>query len=520
MINLALYERPVKGTTFLANIRQHAPNWRRTIKAVGGYGVGSFTAQGLTRDQMQEWFDRYLGCRIVETTFGIVSWEGYIHEMRLIIEGVEYARTLDEEWWHNKVRALYSSGAIRASAPTGLNLVSNPGFETAGAGGADVFGSWTEHAGDGSIVDELVNVQSGSHAVKLVTGASADTYVAIAISVTPGVTYTVTIPARGDGTYAGRYGILDAISGLWIKGIGSTGVTAAAYSNVNTSFVAPTGCTSVSLYLYCPSTGLDTFFDDISVTAPSWTENADASDEYGEMQYIVSMGGVSAAGAAAMKDRHLKEFAWPRSRMVGAVQLGPAIGASEDDSLTIDCVGFWQTLNWRYREGLLAAANASAHVSTLVGLSEFVTTGRVETNTLSVSLTVLSAARLGDLLRDIIKQGDASGNVWQGGVFANRQFVYEQAPTTVSHYLRNGVLYDLAGAPVVPSLLLPGILVQNAAVPLGYTPAGTASAWDNPQIAYAEEVEFSRPDRYSIRWYGQEESVELIQAKLGRGTDL
>ena len=47
-------------------------------------------------------------------------------------------------------------------------LVVNPGFETAGGGGADVFANWEENAGHGGdISDEGVIVHSGSHACKI-----------------------------------------------------------------------------------------------------------------------------------------------------------------------------------------------------------------------------------------------------------------------------------------------------------------------------------------------------------------
>ena len=39
------------------------------------------------------------------------------------------------------------------------NLVLNPGFETAGGGGADIWANWTEAAGSGT----LANATSGMH---------------------------------------------------------------------------------------------------------------------------------------------------------------------------------------------------------------------------------------------------------------------------------------------------------------------------------------------------------------------
>ncbi len=361
-VNLSLYQRLARGTAFYGNITRHAPDWKRTTAAIGGYKVGSFTAQYLSRSEMQDWYDRYLGCRIVETTYGITSWEGLVYEMRLIIDGVEYVRTLDREWCHNNVQIVYSD-------PVGVR------------------------------------------------------------------------------------------------------------------------------------------------TVLAWSENVDSSDEYGEIRYQVSIGSATAAAAIQLQARHLKEFAWPRSRMVGAVALDSK-GSTRKDSLTVSCVGYWATLNWRFRETNLTVMDATSQIAILWAASEFILGWRLESNTLSVHVTVSNPRGLGELIAYVIEQGDASGNVWKGGVYADRYLIYEQAPTAVSHYLRDGVLVDLSGTPVIPSLVEPGFLLYNSAAPSGGQPAGTSTPWDNPQVAYVEEVEFTAPDKLNLKLYGVEESVALLTMKI------
>ncbi len=365
-VNLSLYQRLARGTAFYGNITRHAPDWKRTIAAIGGYKVGSFTAQNLSRADIQDWYDRYLGCRIVETTYGITSWEGIVYEMRLILDGVEYCRTLAPEWCHNNVQ----------------------------------------------------------------------------------VVYTDTVGAR---------------------------------------------------------------------QVLAWSENVDSSDEYGEIRYQVSIGSATAAAAIQLQTRHLKEFAWPRSRMVGAVALDNK-GKARKDSLTVSCVGYWATMNWRFRETNLTAYDAGSQITFLWTASEFILGWRIEANTLSVHVTISNPQGLGELMADVIEQGDASGNVWKGGVYADRHLIYEQAPTAVSHYLRDGVLVDLSGTPVIPSLVEPGFLLYNSAAPTGLQPVGTSSPWDNPQVVYVEEVEFVAPDKLNLKLYGVEESVALLEMKMRRGT--
>jgi len=118
---------------------------------------------------------------------------------------------------------------------TGINIVRNPGFELPGAGGADVYGSWVESAGDGAIADETTLFHSGLHACKLTSGATSNTSIYGTQKVTPGVAYSVSFWARGDGTNAGRYKIYDATNSADIVATATTGVTGTSYSQVSTT---------------------------------------------------------------------------------------------------------------------------------------------------------------------------------------------------------------------------------------------------------------------------------------------
>ena len=155
------------------------------------------------------------------------------------------------------------------------NLVQNPGFETAGGGGADVFADWTENAGSGAIADEGVIVHSGSHAAKLTAGALQNTYLRHDINVTAGECYTLTLWTRGDGTYAGYFRLYDDTNGEEIVRLQTTEITGTTYTLFHIHFVAPTGCTTIRLYLYGPETnGGVAYFDDITLNTVTST-NAD-----------------------------------------------------------------------------------------------------------------------------------------------------------------------------------------------------------------------------------------------------
>lgn len=350
------------GDQWLADLTRLAPDWSRNIKAIGGYGQGSFTVADLSPAELEFWYDSYLGCVVREYTGSMLSWEGMIVEMRLIKSGIEYLRALTPDRWHNKVKVMYT---------------------------------------------DANNAQQ----------------------------------------------------------------------------------------------------------TLAWSENADSSDEFGEMQWIETAGAGAATPMGYLQARHLKEFAWPRSWMIGPVQAGgePATGG---DALRVTVAGFWNTLNWRYYEST-TTAQAAALLGTLVAASEWVTAGRIEANAMSVHINCDTPQRIGGLVEQIISQGDSSGNVWRGGVYADRKMIYEQVPTTIGYNMRNRRLTDAADTDIIPTLMLPGGLLLNADAPVGRTPPGSLSVWDNPRVGYVEEVEFAAPDKLSLKLRGQEESLAILMAQHG-----
>jgi hypothetical protein len=150
-----------------------------------------------------------------------------------------------------------------------VDLIVNGGFETAGAGAPDYFGTWAETAGDGAIADEGVIINAGSHAAKLTAGATANTFVSQDIVVRAGITYNFSFYTRGDGTNSGRYGVYDLSNTADLIAQITTGIAGTTYTKFQVSFTTPAGCISVRVYVSCPAinTGI-AYFDDVSVLAP------------------------------------------------------------------------------------------------------------------------------------------------------------------------------------------------------------------------------------------------------------
>lgn len=361
---LLFHKLPIAATpSAIRNITSLATGWKRSIRARGGYWLGNFFLDGedVSTEELIWWFNNYLGNFIKEMTFGLISWEGLIYEMELSLNGIKYRRTLDYEWFHNKVKVLYQDEAVASEI--------------------------------------------------------------------------------------------------------------------------------------------------------AWAEDTDSSDIYGEMNYIDVIGEATSAGATALRDTRLEEFAWPRSRLTGGLDLGEAWTERGENSLMVTVAGYVFTLNWRFRESSIEATGASTAISTLVAASEFVTAGTIDSNTMSIDADCTTPQRLWDLIEDIILQGDASNNRWVGGVYNDRKLDYNAAATEVTYWLRNGVLTDKLGAVVnaVPTLLKPDFIVRDANAPSGGTPIG-GNIWDDYRNQWIEEVEFIAPDQLVLKPVGFDD-VEVLKEK-------
>lgn len=224
------------------------------------------------------------------------------------------------------------------------------------------------------------------------------------------------------------------------------------------------------------------------------SENTESSDVYGESQYIDYVGtAYTSTEAEARRDRRLADNAFPKSRPSGGLTSGETPNDAPN-SLHVVCAGYVLSMNWLYQTTDVAAANVSTQIEMLVGNSEFVTAGIIEENTLQVPITAAGInPRLWDLIQELIGMGDASGNRYIGGVYGGRVFNYTAAETSLTHYWRNGRLYDELGCPVLPTVARPDMWVQVLTAPSSHpNVSGVVSTF--PQNVYIEEVEFSAPN--------------------------
>lgn len=177
-----------------------------------------------------------------------------------------------------------TTGAIirEVMGKTSDTLVANAngGFETDGAGGADVFASWTETYGTTGVIAKETTIvhEGGSTASCKITQATPAVNVNVSTTVGSqrGRTYEVSFWTRGDGTNAGRYAIY---AGAWIVAFNTTtGVTGTTWTKVTQTFTVSgsigDGAVDLNLYLSGPAAaGGVAYFDDVTITGKNFTQN-------------------------------------------------------------------------------------------------------------------------------------------------------------------------------------------------------------------------------------------------------
>ena len=294
----------VKGATTLnllnntdgISLRSGGDNWQPVYPIVSGYGEPEpvvetmrlqcrGTSQNAIAGTMQIWADMMRGASIYRTDANGTApvWlhaklDDETNERRSIVHRIDAAwvdsgmtEAIDQDVMLFDA-AIERGPYWEATTPTAMgtmvytNLLSNGGFETAGAGGADVFGTWEETAGDGSIAAGTAWVNSGSYAAQLTAGASTNTKISQTITVEENTAYALVFSTSNPNEGAGRYGIYDASNAADIVAI--TTVTATATTVV---FESPAGCTSVRIDLWCPgANGVGVSFDDVAIYDKSY----------------------------------------------------------------------------------------------------------------------------------------------------------------------------------------------------------------------------------------------------------
>jgi hypothetical protein len=162
-----------------------------------------------------------------------------------------------------------------SSYDSGADLLTNGGFETAGGGGADVFGTWVENTDSGNLTltqaTATPDPNSGTYYCEMYSvNATGVGHVYQDVTVTAGSYYRLSLYSRLGTIYAdqqGRIAVYDNSNTEWIISKEPTGLFSSTEWQQGTHFfTAPPGCSSVRIYLY-QSVISDTYvhYDDVKL---------------------------------------------------------------------------------------------------------------------------------------------------------------------------------------------------------------------------------------------------------------
>jgi hypothetical protein len=442
-------------------------SWRRSIRDVGGYWIGTAQWEGSSAE-MLDLFQTGMLLEILETTGGMITWQGFLSEMALTYKGQRYTRSWADI--ANRVKVVYSL--------MGTNQITNNSCETTVW---DAYGTPTTRA------ISTTWATKGDYSAHVVTDAANEgVIIQASISVTSGKAYQAHVTANIiSGTW--RLEIYNASGVIDYSDQDTAGQAVITASIGDDNLVSGT----VGLRLYCTSATGETYadaavFQQIATRAEtSWYNNTTSQAEYGTIEYIENQIGMSTAAANALAAKLLADRAWAKIKPPTQVA---TFDRDTSDRLDLTFLGYSATLRNFYTDYGGTEDAASDLITGIIAEAEFVSAASVKSNTLSYYVDDMGDWRGWDLIREITQAGDASGNRWTCGVYAGRKFYYEQASTNSVARIRNGKIVSNGGGPLEGWLAEPGLVAIDD-MPTAYDIG--ARAEDRLNMAWMNEVEWN-----------------------------
>lgn len=472
---LTLYNSVKRGSARVSEITKRAANWRRSIRRVGGYWMGSFEYKG-NRAELDDMFIDGLMREVRETSGGITNWQGFIGDMEYTRDGVV---------WRRSMTGVCNSAKVMFTRQFD-NILTNGSAES---------GAWTVFNG-ATVTQDTTWVADGDYSCKIVV---ADTTIR-------GATIQSGIILAADTTYVFQMQV-NVAGGSWRIQINKTSDDSKV---VATSTRAAQGVQQINLTVmpntYVGSTYIritseasaGTIYGDAAVfqVAPQpadtgWIQSAASISEWGRIDEILLEGSLSAEAASAKAATYLAQKSWPRLLPPDTFQ----DNSTQQNRLIVTCYGYVFTLLWRMNSVYGTYAMSSVVTNLLSGIG-FVTAGIIDTNSTSYTIENRVQLPIWQVLKTLVTSGDATGNLWQLGVYDGRKLNYTQFSNSIAYKFRGGKLYNVAGGLFEPWLAQPGWMSLDDApiIPMSIT----TSSNDTSLRALIEEVEFVAPDKINL----------------------
>jgi len=476
------------------DVTKKLTGWTRSIYRIGGFwqGTASYNLAEGNEYEMRDLFINGLGRRVTEEIGGDVTWEGFLGEMDMVLDGQRWTRSLID--CANAVQIAYTR--------TSENLFENPSVETT---------AWPEEP-SGATPTTLERTTDwavvGDYSMHCVTQAAPnDQGMQVGVNA-DGNTITI----ESEMAYQVQVSV-KVVSGTWVlkvkEQVSGTDATIAKAKTIGTgeqtltAEITPDNTFVTVRVILIEKTAGDTGeiyadnarFQYTPVSAETgWFTDATSIATYGRIEDIVMEEVLTGEEATGRARWHLGRRAWPRT--LPAKRMSIVSGQSRANSLTMHFFGYVYTLNWQHIVTTGGEYQANVQLASLIAESEFVTSGTIIENTMTAMVDNDYPTRLWDKIKKIISAGDDDGAEWSGGVYQDRLFNYNPTPTTVQYHLAGGQFLAANYSPVPPWQIRPGLTMLDD-MPVGPTEI-TGRLADDPRIVLLEGVTYTYPDKVSI----------------------
>lgn len=501
-IGLVLHESVKRGGGSVGGwTSELLPNWRRSIRRVGGYWAGTTTWEG-PRSDLEEMFLFGMMRELRESMGDVLTWQGFLGKIKLYRNGLVFTRSLIDR--ANMVRAIYSR--------------IYPNVLTNGSGES---GAWAAVGTPTTLAQYSGWFTHGTVSIRIVTDAADEGAV-----IQTGLTVTNNKPYDFQCS-------VNIISGTWKlqayrtdngDSLGSTSEGSAGEKTLQ-GHISDTNAyagSSVGLRLICTSATGQIYADDAQFrdgthrAETSWYQNTESQKDYGQMQTVLLEGGLSDEAALALVQTYLRDRAWPKTELQDEIRFGDTTVRPADeaeiypiDRLDLSFYGYAWTLRNRIVQNP-STNTVSAHLASLIAASEFITAGKMDTNATNYTIDSRAPLNAWEVIEDMVRVGDSTGQRYSAGVYANRRFQYHLLETTPNVHISDGKFLHPASGDLEGYLAQPGLAYI---LDFPDTPgAVSGNIHDDPRYPVIDEIEFDVRD-----WVDGNDGLRYRKANVANG---
>lgn len=266
---------------------------------------------------------------------------------------------------------------------------------------------------------------------------------------------------------------------------------------------------------------------DTSTTPPTvgaQATTADADDtasqaSYGIRELSYAIGGSSATEAANLRDVLLSQYKRTLPSIAAAQRGG---GVSAEATVTIQCVGAWETLDKRIYTQTALTGNVSMDTiikAILTAKAQFASTDQsnIAVNARTNSRYFSNQLTAQAVINGLCAKGGTVNLRWYFGLYENGLPYYNEEPTSVAYHTRrfspDEAIYDATtGLPVPPFLVKPGRIIRVDDL----LPDAVAynTTLDDPRAFLISETQYTSPNLLTLIPQAKDPS-QLQLARMG-----